>query len=125
MNFHLTEYGFHFIWLALLDERVEDDNVLALQKHIRNFFTIRSKAFTYPGQTEEVRIAVRASLRAINLVKMLERELELLRKFVDPALQLAILERGKLIEKWLDDGRVEDNHGQLERDPILKSRQTG
>lgn len=91
----------HFFRLGLFDERVEDNNMFA------------------PGQAEEVGIAVRATLGAVDLVQVLEGEAQFARKVLDACAKLAIRKRGNLVEEWLDDGRVYDHNGELEGDPIF------
>lgn len=49
---------------------------------------------------------------------MLERELEFAGKVLNPLAKVAFSERGQLVEQRLDDGWVEDDHDELERDPI-------
>ena len=74
-----TEDCLHFFGLALLDERVEDHDVLALHTSTVGsaiWFHDPTRHQTHPRQAKEVRIRVRRPLRAVDLVQVLERELE-------------------------------------------------
>lgn len=82
--------------LALLNQSVVDDDVLL------------------PGQTKEVGIAVGAALAAVDDVQLMERELELLGEVLDIGLELALLQRGKLVEQRKDGDRVDGDHKDLQ-----------
>ena len=57
----------------------------------------------YPWKTEEVGIAVRATLGTVDFVEVCERELELAGKAFDALAKLAIGKRRQLVEERLDD----------------------
>jgi hypothetical protein len=52
---------------------------------------------------------------------MLERELQLASQSLSAVPQLALSERGELVEQRLDDSGVQDNHRHLEREPMKQS----
>jgi hypothetical protein len=58
-----------------------------------------------------------ASLRAIDLVKVLERELELRRERLDASPEVAFWERREFVEEGLDNSWVKDYHRKLEDKP--------
>jgi hypothetical protein len=86
----------NLLGLALLDQRIVDDNVLL------------------PRQTEEVGVAVRTALASINDVELVQRELQLLGQILDALLQLAGLQGRELVEQREDSDRVDGNHEDLE-----------
>ena len=59
---------------------------------------------------------MRATLRAVDFVQVLEREVKLRGKVLDTQAQLSAGERRKLVEERLDDGRVQNDHHHLERE---------
>jgi hypothetical protein len=70
-----TENGFNFFRFALFNERIEYNDMLALE-----MILIRSSKQHwqhYPGKTEEISIAVRTPFGSINFIQVLEREFEL------------------------------------------------
>ena len=84
------------LWLGLLNQSIVDDNVLL------------------PWETKEVSIAVGTALASVDNVELLERELELGSQGLDTRLQLAWLQRRKLIEQWQDGDWIDGNHEDLE-----------
>ena len=58
-----------------------------------------------------------ASLRAVDLVKVLERELELRRERLDASPEIAFRERRQFVEEGLDNSWVKDYHRKLEDKP--------
>lgn len=82
--------------LALLNQRVVDDNVLL------------------PREPKEVRVAVRAALAPVNHVQLMQRELETLGQRLDTILELPLLQRRQLVEQREDGDRVDCNHEDLE-----------
>ena len=83
--------------LALLNERVVNDNVLL------------------PGETKEVGIAVGAALASINDIELVEREVELLGEALDIVLEFALLQRGQLVEERENGNRVDGDHEDLKK----------
>jgi len=73
---------------------------------------------TNPGQAKEISVAVRAALGPVDLVQMLQGELEFRRQRFDSGAEISRSQRRKLVEHGLDDGRVDDDHDELERDPV-------
>ena len=63
---------------------------------------------------------MRTTLRAIDFVKVLERELQLAREALNAIPELAFSTRRELVEERLDDGRVDDDHEKLEAEPLHK-----
>ena len=57
---------------------------------------------------------MRATLRTINLVEVLEGELKPGRQGLDPRTKFALLQGRKLVEEGLDNGRIDYNHRELE-----------
>lgn len=82
--------------LTLLNKSIVDDNVLL------------------PGETKEIGVGVGASLASINDVELVKRELEAGGKSLDLGLELALLERGELVEQRQDSNGVDGNHEDLE-----------
>jgi hypothetical protein len=68
----------------------------------------------YPRKTEEICVAVRASFRSIDLIKMFEGKFELRRQGFDSVTQVTFGERRQFVEEWLDNGRIENDQGHLE-----------
>lgn len=62
---------------------------------------------------------MRAALRAVDLVQVLERELEARGERLDARAELARGERRELVEQRLDERRVDHHHRQLERKPCI------
>ncbi len=60
---------------------------------------------------------MRTSLRTVDLVKVLERELELRRERLDASPELALWERREFVEEGLDDSWIKDYHRKLEDKP--------
>ena len=108
-----TKYSLDFLGLALLDERVEDDNVLALCAWLVRVLKLCMRS-TYPRKTEEVRITVRTALGPVDLVQMLQWELELVREGLNACAQLALRERREFVEERLDERGVNEDHDDLE-----------
>lgn len=99
------EDGHDFLGLAVLEEGVVDDNVLL------------------PGQAVEEGVGVGAALAAVNDVELLEREVEGAGKLLDLCLELAILQRGELVEERLDEDWVRGDGQELDaggEDPEVK-----
>ena len=69
MSEFVREDGFDFVGFAFLDERVKDDNVFALCGVSHGWDGIYGMA-TYPGETEKVGVAVRATFRAVDFVQV-------------------------------------------------------
>ena len=114
----LTENSFNFLGFALLDERVEDDNVLALSISVSvNMWLHLQYGSAYEWKTEEVSVAVGAALRAVNLVQVLERELEPRCERFNAGAQFTLREWRQLVEQRLNNRRVQDDHRQLEDQP--------
>lgn len=91
----VTQDSLDFLVRALLEQGVEDDNLLLAN----------------PRQSSEVRIAVGTALATVDDLQLREREFELRRKRFDRVLELAGLERLKLVEQWHDEDGV-DGHAQ-------------
>ena len=75
---------------------------------------------TNPGQTKEIGVAMRAAFRPIDLVQVLQGELEFRRQAFDSGTKISRSQWGEFVEHGLDDGRVDDDHDELERDPVEK-----
>lgn len=60
---------------------------------------------------------MRAALGTVDFIQMLEGELELGSQTFDPFLKVAFREWGQLVEEWLDNGRVDKDHQDLEGEP--------
>ena len=73
----VREDGFDFVGLALLDEGIKDDDVFALRGGERGLRNGPDGESTHPWETEKVGVAVRAAFRAVDLVDVFERKLEL------------------------------------------------
>lgn len=58
-----------------------------------------------------------ASLRAVDLVKVFERELELRCERPNASPELALRERRQFVEEGLDDSWIKDHHRKLEGKP--------
>lgn len=74
-------------------------------------------AGNYPRQTKEVRVAVRAAFRAVDLVQVLQRKLELGCQTLYSIPQVTSRQGRELVEHRLDDSRVDNHHDELECDP--------
>lgn len=70
-----------------------------------------------PWKTKEVRVTMRATLRPVNLVQVLQRELQLGRERLDAVAQFTLGQGRKLVEQGLDDRGIDDDHDDLERQP--------
>lgn len=92
----VCENSHDLLGFTLLNEGVVDDNVLL------------------PWQTEEVGIAVGASLASINDVELLEREVEALSQPFDAGLECSRVQRRELVEQWQDGDGVNGDHENLE-----------
>lgn len=92
----VRQHGDDLLGLALLNQRVVDDNVLL------------------PRQAEEVRVAVGAALAPVDDVQLVQRELEALRQGLDAVLELALLERRQLVEEREDGDGVDCDHEDLQ-----------
>lgn len=60
---------------------------------------------------------MRAALRAIDFIQVLEGEAELSGQVLDPLAEVAFREGRQLVEQRLNDGGVENDHNQLEDEP--------
>lgn len=85
----------HFLGFALLNQGIVDDNVLL------------------PGQTEEIGVAVRASLAPVDNVQLSKGEFELRGQCLHRRLELAGFERGELVEQRCDKDRPDGDHEHL------------
>lgn len=92
----VCENGHDLLGLTLLDEGVVDDDVLL------------------PRQTEEVGVAVGASLASIDNVELLEWEVEARCQAFDAGLECARIQRRELVEEWQDGDGVDGDHENLE-----------
>ena len=63
---------------------------------------------------------MRTTLRTVDFVEVLERELQLARQALDAVTEVALSKRREFVEKRLDDGRVDDDHEKLETKPLHK-----
>ena len=95
----MCKNGHDFLGFALLDQGVVNDNVLL------------------PRHTKKVRIAVSASLTSINNIELMKRELQALSQALNTSLQVARLERRKLVEQRQNRNRVDGNHEDLQSSP--------
>ena len=119
----MCQDSFNFVRLAFLNQGVKDDDVLALRPNSVSVICASSSSdrnVAYPRKAKEVCVRVRRALRAVDLVQVLERELELGREPLDAGAEVALGERRELVEQRLDDGRVEHDHRQLEDQPVRK-----
>lgn len=85
----MTQNSNDLIRLALLNQRVVDNNVLL------------------PGQTEKVRVAVRTPLATVDNIQFLKRELQFPSKVLNTRLQLTRLQRRQLVEQRQDSNRID------------------
>jgi len=93
------KHGNDLIDLALLDQGVVDDNLLA------------------PGQSVEVSIAVGTALGTVDNVKVLQGEVEPGGQCFNLGLELSILKRSELVEQRQDEDRVDgDQEGLHSKD---------
>jgi hypothetical protein len=60
---------------------------------------------------------MRATLGTVNLVQMLKREVQLRGQTFNSFSKVAFLEWRQLVEEWLNDGRVDEDHQDLEGKP--------
>jgi len=67
----------------------------------------------YPRQSEKVCIRMRATLRTVDFVEMLQWELELGCECLDTSTELAFWKRREFVEKRLNYCRVQDDHREL------------
>ena len=91
----MRQHGYHLLLLALLDQRVEQDNLLL------------------PRQTREVGIAVRAPFAPVDDLQLAERELEVLRERIDGGLEVARLQGSEFIEKRDDHDGIDCDDEEL------------
>lgn len=89
MTKFVTQNSNDLIRLALLNQSIVDDNVLL------------------PGQTKEVRVAVRTPLATVDDIQFLEGELQLPSKVLNTRLQLTRLQRRQLVEQRQDSNRID------------------
>jgi len=92
----MRDDGFDLFGFSLLDQCVKNDNVFA------------------PRKSEKVSIGMRTSLRAVDLVKVLKRELELGCEDLDASPEFAMWEGREFVEEGLDDSWIKDYHRKLE-----------
>jgi len=92
----VRQHGNNFLVLALLNQRIINNNVLL------------------PRQPEEVGIRMRAPLASIDDVELLQGELELFGQSFNAILQRPSFERGELVEQGQDDDGVDGNHKHLQ-----------
>lgn len=69
---------------------------------------------THPGKPKEIRITVRTPFRAVDFVQVLQRELQLPGKGLDPGPQIALGQRRELVEQGLYHRGVDHDHEELE-----------
>jgi hypothetical protein len=81
---------------ALLDKSIVDNNVLL------------------PGETKEIGVGVGAALAAIDDVELVQGKLEAGGEGFNTRLEVAILERGELVEQGQDGNGVDGDHEDLE-----------
>ena len=67
---------------------------------------------------------MRATLGAVNFVKMGQRELELVGQLLSSRPELSSWERRKLVEERLDDCGIHDNHSDLKHEPGMELGET-
>ena len=84
------ENGLNLLGLGRLNKGIENNDVLALFFDVSKGRADEKKKDAYPWQAEEVGIAVRTAFRTINLVRVLERELELARQNFNPITQVTL-----------------------------------
>lgn len=60
---------------------------------------------------------MRAALGTVDLIQMLKGELELGSQIFDPFSKVALGKWRQLVEEWLDDSRVDQDHQNLEGKP--------
>ena len=82
------EDGNDLLDLALLNQGVKDDNVLA------------------PGKAVKVGVAMRATLGTVDNIEVLEGELESCSESLHLSLELSILKRRELVKQGLDKDRI-------------------
>ena len=63
---------------------------------------------------------MRAAFGPIDFIQVFQRELEFRRQRFDSGAKISRRQRGELVEYGLDDGRVDDDEDELERDPVAK-----
>lgn len=92
----MSKDGDYLVILALLDQRIIDDDVLL------------------PRKTEEVGIAMSAALAAIDDVEFMQWELQLLCQVLHIGLEFALLQWRQLVEEREDDNWVDGYHEHLQ-----------
>jgi hypothetical protein len=60
---------------------------------------------------------VRAALRTVNLVEVLEWEVQFCSKGFNPGSEVALGQGRKLVEEWLNESGVDHDHDHLEHKP--------
>lgn len=91
----MGQNGSDLLSLALLDQRIVNNNVLL------------------PRQTEEVGIAVRTALASIDNIQLGERELELLGQCLNGCLKFSGFQWGELVEQGRDEDGPDGDHEHL------------
>ena len=69
---------------------------------------------TYPWQTKEVCITMRAPLRTVDLVQMGQGELETGCQTLDTRPKFTGFKRRELVEQRLNNSRIQNDHDELE-----------
>ena len=103
----MREHSDDLARLALLNERVVDDDVLL------------------PRQAKEIRVAVSATLAPVDDVQLVQRELQALRQRLGALLELALVEGGQLVEQRQDGDRIDGDHEYLQtggEDPEVEEK---
>ena len=88
----VAEYGGNLFGVALFNQGIVYDNVLA------------------PGKAIEVGVAVCAPLRPVDDIEVFQRELEPSGKCFDLIPQISRFQGSKLVEHWQNDERVNSDH---------------
>lgn len=91
----VAEYGGNLFGVALFNQGIVNDNVLA------------------PGKAIEVGVAVCAPLRPVDDIEMFQRELEPSGKRFNLIPQFSRFQRSKLVEHWQNDERIDGDHESL------------
>ena len=118
-----TKDGFHFIGFALLDKSVKDDDMFSLEKKGGEETGICFNNMTNPGETKEIGIAMRAAFRPIDFVQVLQWKLEFRRQTFDSGAKISRGQWREFVDHGPDDGRVDNDHDELERDPLAGYRE--
>ncbi|KAH3670907.1 hypothetical protein OGAPHI_000618 [Ogataea philodendri] len=69
-----------------------------------------------PWQTKEVSVGMRRSLGTVYNKDFVQRELVLLGQFFNLQLELAVFQRLDLVEQWLDEFWIDNNHKDLNKE---------